>query len=312
MKRSTADRVVIGLNAGGVALQLALFVTGNVHPVVTAVCLAICIGPTVTPIRRQLALLSFHRSRKRADQLIGDTRQAADEVDRTIAALNQALIRTEQAARMAEKDGGLSDDEGRRLINEVSVLKERMLAAHENVTGKHAALDTITSELTELMDHVESLYSPSQGFVKKLSQSLTDVAVFLAGPENAHLSDTWRADLIGVPSEGYELSPNQRLAHACGFIFASLRIRTTVAARRAWRPVDWLLVNNQRVNAVITAVVGSMAVYLSGSGLDEFLNAAFGPCTAAYLALKAAAARLRQVRGIELHPQTEGQGSLEK
>ncbi|MER6241056.1 hypothetical protein ABT185_34285 [Streptomyces clavifer] len=109
-----------------------------------------------------------------------------------------------------------------------------------------------------------------------------------------------------LPTEGATAAAGP--AAFLGWPSAAFRIRITAALQHAWVPVDWLLVSNQRVNVVITALTGVMAIYLSRD-VSDLLNAVFGPCGVAFLALKAAAVRLRQVRGIELEPMPKKEGS---
>lgn len=309
MKLETSDRTIIAISVVTFSANAALVIFANVYPgPITVIFSLITAAFMVQPIRRQRAVWNFDRAHKRADRLLVDSNRALDETSRWSDNLRHAITEMDQTVENAQKEGGLAPGEYDRLLEGLEVMKRRMLAAHKLSQRKGKALKGISGEMEALMQRVERVYDPRNGPTRKISQALTKIAVFLVGSENSHLGDTWNADLAGVPEEGYELSAGKRIAHASGFIYAAFRIRTTMALQRVWKPVDWLLVSNQRVNSVITALTGIMAIYLSRD-VSDLLNAVFGPCGAAFLVLKAGSVRLRQVRGIELEPMPKKGGS---
>ncbi|MFI6644808.1 hypothetical protein [Streptomyces sp. NPDC050504] len=308
MKQTTADRLCIGCNTGGLIVQTLLFTLGYVPLPVSVVCLLIGAGVMVPSVRRQQAVVRFGRTERRARRLLAQSRRASNETAVITTVLSDAIRRTEAAIKAAEKNGGLPPGEQERLSEELAVLQQQMLASHTTAQDKLDAAEAVAQELNVLLDHVRTVHYPERTWTQRLAQSLTRIAVFMAGPNNAHLEDAWHADLIGIPEEGYELSPRRRLVHAGGCIYASLRIRTTAAANRVWKPIDWILSSDRRADVLIAALVGLLAIHLSRS-LHDLLTVASGPCALAYTLLKVGAARLRQVRGIELEPRAHGQDS---
>ncbi|MYT83040.1 hypothetical protein YW3DRAFT_07373 [Streptomyces sp. MnatMP-M77] len=308
MTLETGDRISIAVAFVGIVAQMTLSTVMGMNLALGFIFSLLHSGFMVWPLQRKVAVWNFDRARKRSGRMLADSNRALDETSRLSTILKRAIADIDLAVKNAEKDGGLPPGEYERLAGGLEVTKRQLLVAHEISRNKFDALNGISDELDARLERVKFVLDPRNSPTRRISLALTNVAVFLAGPENSHLGDAWNADLAGVPEEGYELSAGKRIAHASGFICAAFRIRITTALQRAWKPVDWLLVSNQRVNSVITALTGMMAIYLSRD-ISDLLNAVFGPCGVAFLALKAASVRLRQMRGIELEPIPRKEGS---
>lgn len=137
--------------------------------------------------------------------------------------------------------------------------------------------------------------------------SLTSTAVRIAGGRHAHLHEPWMADLFGAPEEGLTVTPKERLALALGFVVAGLRLRLRDLAAPFWRPVDWLLSVDSRLNAFVTAAVGSAAVYFDVTeGLHVLLVERSEPCAILGGTLYGVARSIRKRRGIEVETRRAG------
>ncbi|MFF4360220.1 hypothetical protein [Streptomyces sp. NPDC001604] len=88
------------------------------------------------------------------------------------------------------------------------------------------------------------------------------LAAAVAGKRHAHLRSEWTAHLAGPSDSGTELSARERDAYAVGFLVAAVRIRLSDTTRPLWRPVDWVLRSDGRVNAVVASCCGAVAGYL--------------------------------------------------
>lgn len=138
-----------------------------------------------------------------------------------------------------------------------------------------------------------------------VAEFLTSSAVRVAGTRHAHLHESWRADLVGVPEEGITVSPRERLTMAAGFLLAGLRLRVRDLMAPFWTPVDWLLSVDSRLNTFVTTAVGATAVYFDiTEGLHALLVERSEPCALLGGGLYALARWLRKRRGIEVHPPT--------
>ncbi|MGY1439496.1 hypothetical protein [Streptomyces reniochalinae] len=97
------------------------------------------------------------------------------------------------------------------------------------------------------------------------------------------------------------LPRGRRLALVVGFLFAALRMRAHDLLGFAWSPMDWLLSAESRTNGLITASVGSLAIYIQAvDGFHSLVTDGWGSCAVLGGALFALARWLRRVRGIEL------------
>ncbi|MGY1439596.1 hypothetical protein [Streptomyces reniochalinae] len=124
-------------------------------------------------------------------------------------------------------------------------------------------------------------------------------AARLAGRRRLHLRDEW-ADLL-AGADGRGLPRGRRLALVVGFLFAALRMRAHDLLGFAWSPMDWLLSAESRTNGLITASVGSLAIYIQAvDGFHSLVTDGWGSCAVLGGALFALARWLRRVRGIEL------------
>ncbi|MEV7390502.1 hypothetical protein [Streptomyces sp. NPDC091215] len=99
------------------------------------------------------------------------------------------------------------------------------------------------------------------------------LAALVAGKRHAHLRSEWTALLAGPSVSGKELSARERDAYALGFLVAAVRIRLSDTTRPLWRPVDWVLRSDGRVNAVVASCCAAVAGYLIGcDGPRAFLS----------------------------------------
>ncbi|MFI6494747.1 hypothetical protein [Streptomyces sp. NPDC050564] len=97
---------------------------------------------------------------------------------------------------------------------------------------------------------------------ERLHSTEAALAALVAGKHRAHLRSEWTAHLVGPSDSGKELSARERDAYALGFLIAAVRIRLSDTTRPLWRPVDWVLRSDGRVNAVVASCCGAVAGYL--------------------------------------------------
>ncbi|WP_217178101.1 hypothetical protein [Streptomyces sp. AC495_CC817] len=135
----------------------------------------------------------------------------------------------------------------------------------------------------------------------RAARRTVDIASFVAGRHRAHLRQEWAAVLAGDPGNGIVLSSSRRARYALGFLWAALRMRLRDVVAPVWLPVDWLLSKESRTNGLITAVVGTQAVYIQhADGLHTLLTEGWGWCAGCGIALRLLVGWLRRIRGIEL------------
>lgn len=96
----------------------------------------------------------------------------------------------------------------------------------------------------------------------RLHSAEAALAALVAGKRHAHLRSEWTAHLAGPSDSGTELSARERDAYAVGFLVAAVRIRLSDTTRPLWRPVDWVLRSDGRINAVVASCCGAVAGYL--------------------------------------------------
>jgi hypothetical protein len=107
----------------------------------------------------------------------------------------------------------------------------------------------------------------------RLARGLTGLAAVLAGPRQAGGYEEWRADLAGSPEEGRLLGFVGQVRYASGFVWAAVRWRVGDVARWAGRRLDWVLVTEERLFTVVTAVVaGAIVRLLIQGGVLEVLH----------------------------------------
>lgn len=136
---------------------------------------------------------------------------------------------------------------------------------------------------------------------RRVAEGLTFFAASLAGPGRTAVRDEWRAHLVGAPEDGVALSASARLRYAAGFVVAGIRYRLHDMAVPAWKPVDWLLVVDSRVNAVVASAVGAQVIYIAhGDGIHALLTEGWGWCAGCGVALRLLCGWLRRARGIEI------------
>jgi hypothetical protein len=134
----------------------------------------------------------------------------------------------------------------------------------------------------------------------RTASAMTMLAVLLAG-KRRDMSKAWLAHLAGAPEKGIVLTAGQRYAAALGFLLSGARMRLHDIVGPVWRPVDWILTVESRVNAVITSSVGSLAIYIEcHDGLHTLLTEGWGWCGGCGGCLFVLARWLRQRRGIEI------------
>ncbi|MFE1838375.1 hypothetical protein [Streptomyces sviceus] len=127
------------------------------------------------------------------------------------------------------------------------------------------------------------------------------LAARIAGRGRSHLRGEWTAVLAGDPDQGITFSLSRQFLLALGFVLAAVRMRAHDVVRPAWRPVDWILRTESRMNGFITVVVGAQAIYIvDGGGLPALVSEVWEPCGAAGAALYVLLRWLRRRRGIEL------------
>jgi hypothetical protein len=98
------------------------------------------------------------------------------------------------------------------------------------------------------------------------SQTLTGLAVLIAGHERAVLGNEWRAHLSGETGAG--LSADRLTWEAIGFVLAAVRYRLQDAADLVWRPVDAVLASRKVSNLVVLLVtIATAVISIHGNGL---------------------------------------------
>ncbi|MFF0014582.1 hypothetical protein [Streptomyces sp. NPDC005374] len=113
--------------------------------------------------------------------------------------------------------------------------------------------------------------------------------------------EPWRAHLAGDPKSGVVLTVSQQRRYALGFGMAAIRYRLRDTARPVWRPVDWLLSMDSRVNGLIATVVGAQAIYIvDDGGIPALVTEIWEPCGILGTGLYVLTRWLRRLRGIEL------------
>jgi hypothetical protein len=140
------------------------------------------------------------------------------------------------------------------------------------------------------------------------SQSLTGLAVFIAGEGRPELKAEWRSHLSGESGRGL---PSRRQAReATGFVLAAVRYRLQDAADLAWRPVDTLLESRELSNlTVVLATLVIVVFFLHRGGLNDLADhleqAAVVPTFA--LAMIHCGRRYRQVKPPKRKPRRSRQ-----
>ncbi|NJP47793.1 hypothetical protein [Actinacidiphila epipremni] len=182
---------------------------------------------------------------------------------------------------------------------------------HDLIARKQVLLnsfDATDREVEEILSRRVSQRVRRRLLQPGVAESLTSTAVRIAGRRHAHLHEPWRADLFDIPEEGITVSPRERLTVAVGFVVAGLRLRMRDLAAPLWRPVDWLLSVDSRLNAFVTAAVGSVAVYFDVTeGLHVLLVERSEPCALLGGGLYGLARWIRRRRGIEVEPRRNPQ-----
>lgn len=136
----------------------------------------------------------------------------------------------------------------------------------------------------------------------RIPVAVTSLAASLAGSSRPHLRSEWLAHLAGAPEDGSILSPQQKRRLARGFLVAAVSLRLGDAVRPLWRPVDWVLSSDSRLNATVTAGIGSLVVYVATTSPFD-VHIFLADLVAVFLLGGGAytlANWLRKVRGIEL------------
>lgn len=132
--------------------------------------------------------------------------------------------------------------------------------------------------------------------------ALTDVATLVAGRKRHHMRAAWLAHLAGDDADRADApSPGERRRMAAAFVLAAARMRLRDGFAPLWRPVDWLLATNDRVNILITGAVTSLMVYIQATeGLHALLTGGLDSCAVLAGGLYALTQWLRRIRGPEL------------
>ncbi|MGI5445756.1 hypothetical protein ACQEVM_08400 [Streptomyces sp. CA-243310] len=134
-------------------------------------------------------------------------------------------------------------------------------------------------------------------FGARLTRGTAFLAAKLAGERR---SQAWRADFDGHAESGHVLSPKAQRRHAFGLLVAAMKMRLRDLVRPLWAPVDWLLRSNIRTNGFITAIVGSMAIYIQWkNGLNTLLLEGSQACGLVGAGVFGLTRWLRTIRGIE-------------
>ncbi|WP_158778680.1 hypothetical protein [Streptomyces cellulosae] len=291
--------IPIATNMAALCLTVTMFVVADIPLSLAVACMALSIIFMVRPLRIAWATLQFTRGSSRARRFLDSSKNAGRGLDRAAADLRQCLQGVKAFLESADAGEDSAEEERKRRLAEIQRLTQLLEAARELRRSEHARASAAVNDLDRLLENVKARTTPERKYSATLANGLVGLAVFLAGPAHAYLADTWRADMIGAPEDDLVLSPQRRLAHARGLVYASVRIRAGALIQPLWRPVDWLLASSKRVDTVIAVIVGAMAIYLSRN-LHELLVEASGPCALAITLLKTGAARLRRVRGVEL------------
>ncbi|MFE0330094.1 hypothetical protein ACFW08_25520 [Streptomyces sp. NPDC058960] len=296
MKRAS---ITIATNTAAICLEVTLFVVADVPTGLTVACMLFNFAFMLGALRVAWANMQFARGSYRAHRSLKASKNARLETERLADELRRRIAKAEAFVESVEAGGDFAEEERKQQLEELNQLMRRVKEAQAISHSKYARAQAAVDDLDRLLENVKATEDSKRNYSARLANGLVGLAVFLAGPSYAHLADTWRADIIGVPEENLVLSPQRRLVYARGLVYASLRIRAAALIGPLWRPVDWLLASNKRVDTVIAAIVGAMAIYL-GRNLHDLLTDASGPCALTFALLKAGAARLRRMRGIEL------------
>ncbi|WP_157855500.1 hypothetical protein [Kitasatospora purpeofusca] len=130
------------------------------------------------------------------------------------------------------------------------------------------------------------------------------VAGRVAGRRRTHLTEAWIADLSGAPDFLLVPSGRHQAAMVSGYLVAAVRLRLHDTLGPAWRPVDWVIASRSRSATAVTAVIGSLALYIDVTGgLHELLTTGVQTCALAGPSLWGLTQWLRGVRGVELASQ---------
>lgn len=137
--------------------------------------------------------------------------------------------------------------------------------------------------------------------VSPTARRVTNIAARIAGRRRAHLNDEWHTILLGDPEHGIHVSSQRKFVLLSGFLLAALRMRAHDALGALWRPIDWLISTDQRVNTSIAMIVGGQAIYIVGDGgFQALMTEIWEPCGILGGGLYILARHLRRRRGIEL------------
>lgn len=120
----------------------------------------------------------------------------------------------------------------------------------------------IAAVVQKLVEEPETRRRVGSAIRARLHSAEAALAALVAGKRHAHLRSEWTAHLAGPSDSGTELSDRERDAYAVGFLVAAVRIRLSDTTRPLWRPVDWVLRSDGRVNAVVASCCGAVAGYL--------------------------------------------------
>lgn len=140
-----------------------------------------------------------------------------------------------------------------------------------------------------------------RGLLSSTERGSVRLAVLIAGDHRSYLREEWAAVLAGHGGHLGGLSPRRRRALALGFVMAALRMRASDILSAFWRPVDWLLLREERTNALISSAAGGLAVYFAiTDGVHTLITADWQSCAGLGGGLYVLARWLRRIRGIEL------------
>ncbi|WP_055566392.1 hypothetical protein [Streptomyces atriruber] len=150
------------------------------------------------------------------------------------------------------------------------------------------------------------LYTLGARVTARLTTAVTAAAVHLAGPGRSHLYGEWLAHLEGDnPVTGARLTSHQRYRAALGFLIAALCMRTADGAAQLWRPVEWVLSTDKRLNLAITVAVAISATYLVRTdGLHAVVAGEWQTCAGLGGCLYLLARWLRVIRSISVSPRS--------
>ncbi|MFD7669105.1 hypothetical protein [Streptomyces sp. NPDC059788] len=260
----------------------------------------------------------FNRAMSHARQCLAAANRARAEMEHAKHSAEEAIHVAREALHAAQRDlqAGLHDEEeAARGLQELTVHRDRVRALHDYTVVVAAQAEeakarleraTVEAERTAERLLLSRVWRWLRGTgADRVSARLTLIALALAGSRREAIRDEWEAHLAGAPEEGFTVRPAVRVKYSLGFILAAFRFRLSDLAAPVWRPVDWVLAADNRVNTTISSIVGAQAIFIVGDGgLQALVTEVWEPCGLLGGALYLLVRFLRRRRGIEIAGQS--------